>query len=77
MIASPAAVMIFVSIATFDWHSLRTLHRMPKSETTVMLSTVAVTLVTHNLAIGVGVGIFLAVAVGLLYAWKKGVLEWT
>jgi SulP family sulfate permease len=58
--AALVAVMIFVSIATFDWHSLRTIHRMPRSETTVMLSTVAVTLATHNLAIGVGVGVLAA-----------------
>jgi sulfate permease, SulP family len=58
--AALVAVMIFVSIATFDWHSLRTIHRMPKSETTVMLATVAVTLLTHNLAIGVGVGVLTA-----------------
>ena len=58
--AALVAVMIFVSIATFDWHSLRTIHRMPKSETTVMLATVAVTLLTHNLAIGVGVGVLVA-----------------
>jgi sulfate permease, SulP family len=58
--AALVAVMIFVSIATFDWHSLRTIHRMPKSETTVMLSTVAVTLATGNLAIGVGVGVLVA-----------------
>jgi SulP family sulfate permease len=58
--AALVAVMIFVSIATFDWHSLRTLHRMPRSETAVMVSTVAVTLFTHNLAIGVGVGVLVA-----------------
>jgi SulP family sulfate permease len=58
--AALVAVMIFVSIATFDWHSLRTLHRMPKSETTVMLTTVAGTLLTHNLAIGVGAGVLTA-----------------
>ncbi|MGY1638228.1 SulP family inorganic anion transporter [Geodermatophilus sp. SYSU D00742] len=58
--AALVAVMVFVSIATFDWHSLRTIHRMPKSETAVMLATVAVTLVTHNLAIGVGVGVLVA-----------------
>ncbi|MCZ2857613.1 SulP family inorganic anion transporter [Blastococcus sp. VKM Ac-2987] len=58
--AALVAVMIFVSIATFDWHSLRTIHRMPKSETAVMLATVAVTLFTHNLAIGVGVGVLVA-----------------
>ena len=58
--AALVAVMVFVSIATFDWHSLRTIHTMPRSETTVMVSTVAVTLVTHNLAIGVGVGVLVA-----------------
>jgi SulP family sulfate permease len=58
--AALVAVMIFVSVATFDWHSLRTMHRMPRSETAVMLTTVAGTLVTHNLAIGVGAGVLAA-----------------
>lgn len=60
--AALVAVMIFVSIATFNWHSIRpsTLKRMPKSETTVMLATVVVTVSTHNLAIGVGVGVLVA-----------------
>ncbi len=58
--AALVAVMIFVAVATFDWHSLRTIHRMPRSETAVMLSTVAVTLATGNLAIGVGVGVLVA-----------------
>ncbi|MFG6279284.1 SulP family inorganic anion transporter [Microbacterium sp. 5K110] len=61
------AVMIVVSIATFDWHSIRpaTLRRMPLSETAVMIVTVAVTVWTHNLAIGVGVGV---VAAAVLFA---------
>ncbi|MBG6216438.1 SulP family sulfate permease [Arthrobacter sp. CAN_A6] len=60
--AALVAVMIFVAIATFDWHSIQpsTLKRMPKSETTVMLATVIVTVWTHNLAIGVGVGVLVA-----------------
>ena len=58
--AALVAVMVFASIATFDWHSLRTLHVMPSSETTVMLTTVAGTLLTHNLAIGVGAGVLTA-----------------
>ena len=58
--AALVAVMVFVSIATFDWHSLRTLHVMPRSETTVMLTTVAGTLLTHNLAIGVAAGVLTA-----------------
>jgi SulP family sulfate permease len=58
--AALVAVMIFVSISTFDWHSLRTLRRMPRSETAVMLATVAVVVATSNLAIGVGVGVLVA-----------------
>jgi SulP family sulfate permease len=58
--AALVAVMVFVSIATFDWHSLRTLRRMPRSETAVMVVTVAVVLATSNLAIGVGVGVLVA-----------------
>jgi sulfate permease, SulP family len=60
--AALVAVMIMVAVGTFDWHSVRpaTLRRMPKSEPTVMLSTVAVTVATHNLAIGVAVGVIVA-----------------
>ncbi len=58
--AALVAVMIMVSVGTFDWHSLRTLRRMPKSETTVMVSTVVVTVLSHNLAIGVVVGVLVA-----------------
>ncbi|MFJ5862054.1 SulP family inorganic anion transporter [Pseudarthrobacter sp. NPDC092439] len=60
--AALVAVMIFVSWATFDWHSIhpRTLRMMPKSETLVMAATVIVVVATHNLAIGVGVGVLVA-----------------
>ncbi|WP_438802878.1 SulP family inorganic anion transporter [Isoptericola croceus] len=60
--AALVAVMIMVSVGTFDWHSVQldTLRRMPRSETAVMLSTVIVTVWTHNLAYGVGVGVLVA-----------------
>ena len=60
--AALVAVMIMVSVGTFDWHSVQpaTLRRMPKSETTVMVATVVVTVATHNLAIGVVVGVLVA-----------------
>ncbi|MDP9778861.1 SulP family sulfate permease [Nakamurella flavida] len=62
--AALVAVMIMVSIATFDWYSItpRTLKRMPKSEIAVMLVTVVVTVATHNLAYGVIAGVLLALA---------------
>ncbi len=60
--AALVAVMIMVAVGTFDWHSISpaTLRRMPKSEMTVMISTVAVTVLTHNLAAGVVVGVVVA-----------------
>jgi SulP family sulfate permease len=58
--AALVAVMVFVSLTTFDWHSLRTIRRMPRSETAVMLATVAVVVATSDLAIGVGVGVLVA-----------------
>ncbi|MDR6167423.1 SulP family sulfate permease [Microbacterium paludicola] len=60
--AALVAVMIMVTVATFDWHSIRpaTLRRMPKSETAVMLITVVATVWTHNLAVGVILGVLAA-----------------
>lgn len=56
------AVMVMVTVATFDWRSVRpsTLRRMPRSETAVMVVTVVVVVATHNLAIGVVVGVVVA-----------------
>lgn len=60
--AALVAVMIVVSFMTFDWHSIRpaTLKRMPVSETVVMLVTVVATVWTHNLAVGVILGVLAA-----------------
>jgi sulfate permease, SulP family len=59
--AALVAVMIMVSVGTFNWHSVlpATLKQMPKTESFVMISTVVVVIMTHNLAIGVIVGIIL------------------
>ncbi|MBT0770803.1 SulP family inorganic anion transporter [Kineosporia sp. J2-2] len=56
------AVMVVVAATTFDWHSVApaTLKRMPRSETSVMVVTVAVTVATDNLAYGVIVGVLAA-----------------
>ncbi|MCQ9677690.1 SulP family inorganic anion transporter [Corynebacterium sp. BF-R-2] len=58
--AALVAVMFMVSFHTVDWHSVRTLHRMPLAETIVMLVTVVGTLVTDNLAVGVVLGVVAA-----------------
>jgi SulP family sulfate permease len=57
-----AAVMMIVALKTINWHSIQpaTLKRMPIPETLVMLLTVAVTVATGNLALGVMAGVLLA-----------------
>lgn len=54
------AVMFMVAFSTFDWSSLRSLAVMPKSDTIVMVATVATVVVTHDLAQGVLVGVVLS-----------------
>ena len=67
--AALVAVMIMVSIGTFSWTSIRDLKKHPLSTNIVMLATVVVTVSTHNLAIGVFVGVLLA---ALFFANKVG-----
>ncbi|MCJ2076853.1 SulP family inorganic anion transporter [Methylobacterium sp. E-016] len=65
--AALVAVMIFVSIQTFSWRSIRDLARYPGSSSVVMLATVAVVVATHDLARGVLVGVLLS---GVFFARK-------
>ncbi|WP_136069311.1 SulP family inorganic anion transporter [Modicisalibacter radicis] len=67
--AALVAVMIMVSIGTFSWESLRDLKKHPMSTNIVMVATVIVVVATHNLAIGVFVGVLLA---SLFFANKVG-----
>jgi SulP family sulfate permease len=66
-VAALVAIMIMVSVSTFSWGSLRDLGRHPKVSGVVMLATVAVTVATHDLSIGVGVGVLLS---GVFFAFK-------
>ncbi|MEU2132514.1 SulP family inorganic anion transporter [Streptomyces sp. NPDC018352] len=63
--AALVAVMVMVSVAAFDWHSVapRTLRRLPAGETLVMALTVACVVVTHNLAVGVVAGTVVAMVI--------------
>ncbi|WP_027710210.1 SulP family inorganic anion transporter [Zooshikella ganghwensis] len=58
--AALVAVMIMVSIGTFNWSSIRDLKHYPLSTNIVMLTTVVVVVWTHNLAFGVLAGVLLA-----------------
>jgi len=67
--AALVAVMIMVAIGTFSWESIRDLKKHPMSTNFVMVATVLVTVGTHNLAIGVFVGVLLA---AMFFANKVG-----
>ena len=65
--AALVAIMIMVSIGTFSWSSIKNLKLHPRSSSIVMLSTVFVVVATHNLALGVFVGVLFS---GIFFAWK-------
>jgi len=65
--AALVAIMIMVSIGTFSWSSIKNLKLHPRSSSIVMLATVIVVVATHNLAIGVFVGVLFS---GIFFAWK-------
>ncbi|KAA0683801.1 SulP family inorganic anion transporter [Azospirillum brasilense] len=69
LIPMPAlvAIMIMVSIGTFSWVSLKNLRTHPRSSSIVMVATVVGVVATHNLAIGVLIGVLLS---GLFFAGK-------
>jgi SulP family sulfate permease len=67
--AALVAVMIMVSIGTFNWGSIRNLRDHPKSSSVVMIATVVVTVATHDLAKGVLTGVLLS---GFFFAQKVG-----
>jgi sulfate permease, SulP family len=67
--AALVAVMIMVSIGTFNWDSIRNLRTHPPSSSFVMMVTVAVTVSTHDLAQGVLSGVLLS---GFFFAHKVG-----
>ncbi|AUN93507.1 SulP family inorganic anion transporter [Pseudazoarcus pumilus] len=67
--AALVAVMIMVSIGTFDWSSIRKLREHPPSSSVVMIATVVVVVATHDLARGVLVGVLLS---GIFFAHKVG-----
>ncbi|WP_410772224.1 SulP family inorganic anion transporter [Fontibacillus sp. BL9] len=65
--AALVGVMFMVCIGTFEWDSLRSLHKIPKSDALVMIVTVVTVVATDNLSIGVGIGVLLS---ALVFAWK-------
>lgn len=66
--AALTGVMIMVAIGTFEWASLKTFRRMPKSDVLVMVLVTLVTILLHNLALAVLVGVIIS---ALVFAWDN------
>src|SRR5690606_33165444 len=66
--AALTGLMIMVAIGTFEWASLRTFTKMPKSDIFVMVMVTLVTVLLHNLALAVIVGVIIA---ALVFAWDN------
>ena len=66
--AALTGLMIMVSIGTFEWASLRTFTKFPKSDVLVMVLVMLVTFLLHNLALAVLVGVIIS---ALVFAWDN------
>jgi len=66
--AALTGLMIMVAIGTFEWASLKTFNRMPKSDIFVMVMVTAVTVFLHNLALAVFIGVIIS---ALTFAWDS------
>jgi SulP family sulfate permease len=65
--AALVGVMIMVAIGTFDWQSLKALPRTPRADAFVMIVTVSIVVVTHDLAKGVIAGVIIS---ALIFGWR-------
>ena len=67
-VAALTGLMIMVAIGTFEWASLRTFKRMPKSDILVMVLVTLITVFLHNLALAVLIGVVIS---ALVFAWEN------
>ncbi len=66
--AALTGVMIMVAAGTFEWASLKTFKRMPKSDVFVMITVTLITVFLHNLALAVLIGVIIS---ALVFAWDN------
>ncbi|HSH65511.1 MAG TPA: SulP family inorganic anion transporter, partial [Bacteroidia bacterium] len=66
--AALTGVMIMVSIGTFEWTSLKTFNKMPASDILVMVLVTLITVLLHNLALAVLIGVIIS---ALVFAWEN------
>ncbi len=66
--AALTGLMIMVALGTFEWASLKTITKMPRSDIFVMIVVTAVTAVLHNLALAVVIGVVIS---ALVFSWDN------
>jgi SulP family sulfate permease len=66
--AALTGVMIMVAIGTFEWASFRAFTKMPKHDIFVMLVVTLITVLLHNLALAVLIGVIIS---ALVFAWES------
>ncbi len=67
-IAALVGVMMMVAIGTFEWASFRIINRMPKHDILVLITVALITVVLHNLALAVLIGVVIS---ALVFAWES------
>ena len=67
-IAALVGVMIMVAIGTFEWVSFRIINKMPKHDIFVLILVAGITVVLHNLALAVLIGVIIS---ALVFAWES------
>ncbi|WP_339726291.1 SulP family inorganic anion transporter [Maribacter stanieri] len=67
-IAALVGVMVMVSVGTFEWASFKAFRRMPKSDIFVMILVTLITVILHNLALAVLIGVIIS---ALVFAWES------
>ncbi len=67
-VAALVGVMFMIVISTFEWSTFKTFGKVDPSELLIILAVTIVTVITHNLAIAVAVGVILS---ALIFAWKS------
>nr|WP_321411018.1 SulP family inorganic anion transporter [uncultured Carboxylicivirga sp.] len=66
--AALVGLMFMVSIGTFEWASLKIFRKVPITDVLVMIVVAGVTVIFHNLAVAVGIGVIIS---ALAYAWQN------
>lgn len=66
--AALTGVMIMVAVGTFEWASFKTFNKMPKSDVFVMIIVTLITILMHNLALAVLIGVLIS---ALIFAWEN------